>query len=66
MTASDCWQQFSSCISLMHALTFTPLYGVQGNEPQCYLLRLGNDLTILLDCGWDEQFDTHLLDPLLR
>jgi Cft2 family RNA processing exonuclease len=50
----------------MHALTFTPLYGVQGNEPQCYLLRLGNDLTILLDCGWDEQFDTHLLDPLLR
>eukprot|EP00775_Hariotina_reticulata_P011969 gene11969-12112_t len=50
----------------MHALTFTPLYGVQSNEPQCYLLRLGNDLTVLLDCGWDEQFDTGLLDPLLR
>ncbi|GAB4814627.1 hypothetical protein N2152v2_001673 [Parachlorella kessleri] len=42
---------------------FTPLYGVHGCQPLCYLLELG-DFVILLDCGWDDGFDPALLRPL--
>jgi cleavage and polyadenylation specificity factor subunit 2 len=42
---------------------FTPLYGVHGDQPLCYLLRMG-DFTVLLDCGWDDAFDTEFLRPL--
>lgn len=33
--------------------------------PVCCLLRIG-PATILLDCGWDENFDLELLEPLLK
>lgn len=42
---------------------FTPLYGVHGGQPLCYLLELG-DFIILLDCGWNDRYDPALLRPL--
>lgn len=45
-------------------ITFTPLYGADGGSPLASLLRV-RDFTFLLDCGWDDAFDTALLEPLL-
>jgi cleavage and polyadenylation specificity factor subunit 2 len=45
------------------ATRFTPLYGVHGGGALCYLLRMG-DLTLLLDCGWDDAYDPAALNPL--
>lgn len=44
-------------------MRFTPLYGVHGGQPLCYLLELGG-FVILLDCGWDDSYDPALLRPL--
>jgi cleavage and polyadenylation specificity factor subunit 2 len=45
-------------------LQFTPLYGAEGGAI-CCLLRIGS-VNILLDCGWDDQFDEQLLEPLIK
>eukprot|EP00877_Chromochloris_zofingiensis_P014690 jgi/Chrzof1/9475/Cz04g04140.t1 len=45
-------------------ISLTPLYGALATEPLCYLLRI-EDFTFLLDCGWDERFDTSLLEPVI-
>ncbi|GBG69921.1 hypothetical protein CBR_g4749 [Chara braunii] len=42
---------------------FMPLCGVHSEAPLCYLLQL-DDFTFLLDCGWNDSFDTNLLKPL--
>lgn len=47
------------------AINFTPLYGVEEDEPFSYLLQI-DDFRILLDCGWDERFDEALLTPLKK
>ena len=39
------------------------LYGAQSEGPVSYLLRV-NQITFLLDCGWDDAYDTSLLEPL--
>jgi hypothetical protein len=44
-------------------INFTPLFGIAEDEPFCYLLQI-DDCCILLDCGWDEQFDEQMLRPL--
>lgn len=50
----------------MAVITFTPLYGVQSSDPCCaYLLEI-DDVCILLDCGWTDQYDVELLKPLQR
>jgi cleavage and polyadenylation specificity factor subunit 2 len=46
------------------ALQLTPLYGADGGA-LCCLLQVG-PVNILLDCGWNEQFDLQLLEPLLK
>lgn len=46
-------------------LSFTPLYGAKSGDPVCFVLKLGS-VTILLDCGWDEQFNEVLLEPLIK
>jgi len=43
----------------------TPLCGARNEQPLCYLLEI-DEACILLDCGWDETFDTRLLKPLLK
>jgi cleavage and polyadenylation specificity factor subunit 2 len=49
-------------------VSFTPLYGCyddsgRGAGPVSSLLEVGG-VTILLDCGWDINFDEQLLAPL--
>lgn len=44
---------------------FTPLMGAQSEAPLCYFLEVG-DVKFLLDCGWDEGFDTHMLESMVR
>ncbi|KAJ5072069.1 cleavage and polyadenylation specificity factor subunit 2 [Anaeramoeba ignava] len=46
-------------------IQFTPLYGVYNNGPICFLLEI-DDFTFLLDCGWSEDFDITILQPLQR
>ena len=47
------------------AITFQVLYGAHADGPVCYLLEV-DETRILLDCGWDDRFDTSLLEPLRR
>ncbi len=42
----------------------TPLCCAAGQQPLCFLLRVGG-VTFLLDCGWDEAFSVELLQPLI-
>lgn len=43
----------------------TPISGVHSEDPLCYLLEI-DDCKILLDCGWDERFDTGFLEALAK
>lgn len=47
------------------SVRFTPLTGVDAESPLCYLLEI-DSFTILLDCGWDENFDEVALEPVKR
>lgn len=42
---------------------FEALYGSSSNGPVCSILRV-DDLTVLLDCGWDDEYDVNLLRPI--
>lgn len=44
-------------------LRFTPLYGGGKYEPMCYLLEI-DDAKLLLDCGWDYEFNLETIAPL--
>lgn len=43
----------------------TPLSGVYGETPLLYLVAV-DGFNILLDCGWSDQFDLSLLQPLSK
>lgn len=45
------------------SINFTPLYGCGEDEPFCGLLTL-DGYNLLLDCGWDENFNEDMLLPL--
>jgi hypothetical protein len=46
-------------------ITFKPLYGADSkHDPLCFLLVV-DDVTILLDCGWDERFNLDTIAPLI-
>ncbi|DBA01353.1 TPA: hypothetical protein N0F65_001592 [Lagenidium giganteum] len=50
----------------MAVITFTPLYGVHSTSPCCaYLLEI-DEVCILLDCGWTDEYDLEILKPLAR
>ena len=44
-------------------IVFTPLYGVEGYDPLCYLLEF-EGIRILLDCGWTDELNVDMLKPL--
>jgi cleavage and polyadenylation specificity factor subunit 2 len=46
-------------------LRMTPISGVHSEDPLCYLLEI-DDCKILLDCGWDERFETDFLEALAK
>jgi len=41
------------------------LVGAQNDAPYCYLLDI-DGYRILLDCGWQDDFNTAMLEPLKR
>ncbi|XP_078182694.1 cleavage and polyadenylation specificity factor 100 isoform X1 [Carex rostrata] len=43
----------------------TPLSGVYGESPLCYLVAI-DGFNLLMDCGWNDLFDPALLLPLSR
>ncbi|KAJ1694426.1 hypothetical protein LUZ63_011124 [Rhynchospora breviuscula] len=43
----------------------TPLSGVYGENPLCYLVAI-DGFNLLMDCGWNDLFDLSLLQPLSR
>ncbi|XP_009789216.1 cleavage and polyadenylation specificity factor subunit 2 [Nicotiana sylvestris] len=43
----------------------TPLCGVYNENPLSYLVSI-DGFNFLIDCGWNDQFDTSLLQPLSR
>mmetsp|Transcript_5527 Transcript_5527/g.21224 ORF Transcript_5527/g.21224 Transcript_5527/m.21224 type:complete len:954 (+) Transcript_5527:50-2911(+) len=47
------------------SIRFKPLLGVGSDEPLCYLLEI-DSYRILLDCGWDDAFDTRQLEAVAR
>eukprot|EP00899_Mesostigma_viride_P011881 jgi/Mesvir1/20694/Mv14896-RA.1 len=49
----------------MGKISFTPLSGVYDDSPLCYLLE-ADGFNILLDCGWNDACDVHLLEPLRK
>eukprot|EP01080_Neovahlkampfia_damariscottae_P009302 gene9302-1390_t len=42
----------------MSKIQFTPLSGAYNEDPLCYVLEI-DDFCILLDCGWDDNFDVN-------
>lgn len=44
-------------------INFTQLYGATYDSPLCSLLEI-NSFTFLIDCGWTEEFDVAVLEPL--
>jgi cleavage and polyadenylation specificity factor subunit 2 len=46
-------------------IKFTPLSGAKNEDALCYLLEI-DEVKILLDCGWSDQFDTQDLLPLKK
>lgn len=45
------------------SILFSPVYGASSHAALCYVLQV-NGITLLLDCGWTDGFDTELLAPL--
>ena len=43
----------------------TPLSGAQDESPPCYLLQI-DDFGILLDCGWDENFNMDFIETVKK
>lgn len=43
----------------------TPLCGVYNENPLSYLVSI-DGFNFLVDCGWNDHFDTSLLQPLSR
>ncbi|KAI9911602.1 hypothetical protein PsorP6_009581 [Peronosclerospora sorghi] len=50
----------------MAVINFTPLYGVHSSVPCCSYLLEVDEVCILLDCGWTDEYDLELLRPLQR
>lgn len=42
---------------------FSPVYGADDHVALCYVVQV-NGITLLLDCGWTDDFDVELLAPL--
>lgn len=47
----------------MTSIKFTPLYGIHADQPLSFVLEV-DEVRMLLDCGWDDAFDEHVLAPL--
>lgn len=46
-------------------IRFEPIYGIEEEEPLCYLLEV-DEFTFLLDCGWNTLWNTELVEPLRK
>lgn len=50
---------------MVATIRFTPLCGCGPDDPVCGLLEF-EGVTLLIDCGWDGQFDTESLELVRR
>ena len=48
---------------MSNRFSYEVLYGETTKGPVSGILRVEN-LTILLDCGWDDDYNTELLEPI--
>jgi len=46
-------------------IKFTALSGAHDESPPCYLLQV-DEFRFLLDCGWDENFSSEVLENVKR
>lgn len=46
-------------------IKFHALSGAHNESPPCYILQV-DEFRFLLDCGWDEHFDLHIIKELKR
>ena len=46
-------------------IKFIPLNGAREEGAPCYILQI-DEFRILLDCGWDDEFDPQSLDALAK
>lgn len=46
-------------------IKFTPISGAKNEDPLCYLLEI-DEVKLLLDCGWSDQFNTDDLANLKK
>lgn len=46
-------------------IKFTPLSGAKNENALCYLLEI-DEVKILLDCGWNDQFEIQDLSNLKK
>lgn len=46
-------------------IKFTALSGAHDESPPCYLLQV-DEFRFLLDCGWDENFSSKVVDNVKR
>lgn len=44
---------------------FTALSGARDESPPCYLLEV-DEMTLLLDCGWDEKFNMDFIEEVKK
>ena len=48
----------------MPQMKVTPVYGAGKNGALCSVLKIDDDVTLLLDCGWDDLFDVKAIKNL--
>ena len=47
-------------------IVVTAISGAQNEDALCYLVEFDNEVKILLDCGWNDQFNVEDLKHLRR
>ena len=50
----------------MPQISVSPVYGAGKDGPLCSLLKVDDDLSILLDCGWDDMFRVEEISNLAQ
>ncbi len=47
-------------------IVFTVISGAKNEDPLCYLVEVDDEVRIMLDCGWNDEFNVEDLKNLRR